>query len=184
MHVGQLLLRSQHLTEWVNDCWAATKKPMARGWWVGGKQDKGGWCHVTGRRGSVTLSVSQGDGCTLLGPAAPPALSEEPAAPDTDTHSHTDRPNMTCHRSHRRLGLMAPEKPRNGGIRENVYWIVTSWTGRMEFSTEWDAKVKELLPMQDTLSRQKIREKLPEGPQTKIILFPLRWFEVTPVCFD
>lgn len=45
--------------------------------------------------GSVTLSVSRGDGCTLLGPAAPAALSEEAAAPDTDTGSHTDRPNMT-----------------------------------------------------------------------------------------
>lgn len=56
------------------------------------KDEDGEGCHVTRRRGSVTLSVSQGDGCTLLGPAAPPALSEEPAAPDTDTSSHTDRP--------------------------------------------------------------------------------------------
>lgn len=91
---------------------------MARGWCVGGKQDKGGWCHVTGRRGSVTLSVSQGDGCTLLGPAAPPALSEEPAAPDTDTHSHTDRPNMTCRRSHRRQGLMAQAYREMEGLEE------------------------------------------------------------------
>lgn len=55
----------------------------------------------------MTLSVSQGDGCTLLGPAAPPALSEEPAAPDTDTRSHTDRPNMTRLRSRHRRGLTA-----------------------------------------------------------------------------
>lgn len=62
-------------------------------------------CHQT--EGSVTLSVSQGDGCTLLGPAAPPALSEEPAAPDTDTSSHTDKPNMTHLCSRHRQGLTA-----------------------------------------------------------------------------
>lgn len=55
----------------------------------------------------MTLSVSQGDGCTLLGPAAPPALSEEPAAPDTDTSSHTDKPNMTSLCSRHRRGLTA-----------------------------------------------------------------------------
>lgn len=68
----------------------------------------------------MTLSVSQGDGCTLLGPAAPLALSEEPAAPDTDTSSHTDRPNMTRLHSHHRRGLTEHreiERRRDGGIR-------------------------------------------------------------------
>lgn len=90
-------------------------------WWAktrtGEKRRRG--CHVTRRRGSVTLSVSQGDGCTLLGPAAPPALSEEPAAPDTDTSSHTDRPNMTRLRSRHRRGLTAhgdTKRRRDGGI--------------------------------------------------------------------
>lgn len=65
----------QLVTDWATDCRVAVKRPLAAG---------GGECRVTRRRRSVTLSVSQGDGCTLLGPAAPPALSEEPAAPDTD----------------------------------------------------------------------------------------------------
>lgn len=71
----------------------------------------------------MTLSVSQGDGCTLLGPVAPPALSEEPAAPDTDTTSLTDRPNMTRLRSRHRRGLTAhrdTKRRRDGGIRMGV----------------------------------------------------------------
>lgn len=76
---------------------------------------RGGGCRVTTRTGSVTLSVSQGDGCTLLGPAAPPALTEEPAAPDTDTGSHTDSPNMTRRRVQTRPdGAVTPSQ---GGKR-------------------------------------------------------------------
>lgn len=68
--------------------------------------------------GSVTLSVSQGDGCTLLGPAAPPALSEEPAAPDTDTGSHTDRPNTTRRRGQTRPdGAVTPSQGGDDGER-------------------------------------------------------------------
>lgn len=66
----------------------------------------------------MTLSVSQGDGCTLLGPAAPPALSEEPAAPDTDTGSHTDRPNTTRRRVQTRPdGAVTPSQGGDDGER-------------------------------------------------------------------
>lgn len=138
-HVGQLLLKtpqwgSKWLTEWVTPEW------QWKGHWLGGgsrrqRRGQGGeGCRVTRRRGSVTLSVSQGDGCTLLGPAAPPALSEEPAAPDTDTSSHTDRPNMTRLRSRHRQGLTAcRDTTRKEGWREiriNANWICVSWTGQ------------------------------------------------------
>lgn len=70
----------------------------------------------------MTLSVSQGDGCTLLGPAAPLALSEEPAAPDTDTSSHTDRPNMTCLHSRHRRGLTAHRDTERRRRTEGLQW--------------------------------------------------------------
>lgn len=66
----------------------------------------------------MTLSVSQGDGCTLLGPAAPPALSEGPAAPDTDTGSRSDRPNTTRRRVQTRPdGAVTPSQGGDDGER-------------------------------------------------------------------
>lgn len=55
----------------------------------------------------MTLRVSLGDGCTLLGPAAPPALSVRPATPESDTSSPTERLNMTRLCFPHRRGLTA-----------------------------------------------------------------------------
>lgn len=95
----------------------AAKRPMAGG---AASVAGGRWGVAVSPRGggSVTLSVSQGDGCTLLGPAAPPALSEEPAAPDTDTGSHPDRPNMTRrHFETRPDGAVTPSDEGDDGKR-------------------------------------------------------------------